>query len=316
MADQFTGTDDIGDVLELVGAVLPVYSDEMRWAMRGVLRYDEFAVRREELGRAPGETVFLPRYNDIVRGGRLTEGVPIERRNLTSSQIPLTLTEYGNAVGFTQKLTTLSYRSIVSDHAQALARDAGLVKNLEARDLLVGTGSQLFTRASATSLGDMTPEDRLDIETIRNCRELFATENAPRFYDDHYVMFVHPHQAVDLRRDPDWVDVNKYPPNSRAIYNGEIGRFEDFVFIETTYQPNGAAGTATPSYEDDLDLGDTKLYRAIAIADQAFGYVEALPIEMRMGPIEDFGRIKSLAWYGIFGYGVLEANHVLNIISA
>ena len=45
--------------------------------------------------------------------------------------------------------------------------------------------------------------------------------------------------------------------------------------------------------------------------DNAYGWAEALPVEMRDGGIEDFGRSHSLAWYSIMGAGIIEEDNIL-----
>jgi hypothetical protein len=110
---------------------------------------------------------------------------------------------------------------------------------------------------------------------------------------------------------------------------GEIGRLYDTVFIETTQIEkvvNGAGTnwTADSAYAGALPSGggyttpetkrgngDKDRYSAIFIGDNAFGHAISLPVELRDGGILDFGREHALAWYAIYGLGLITDQSVV-----
>ena len=111
---------------------------------------------------------------------------------------------------------------------------------------------------------------------------------------------------------------------------GEIGRLYDCVFIETTQVlkvVNGAGAnyttdtavanpTVTPGggYTTPATYtgnGSNDRYSAIFIGDNAFGHAISLPVELRDGGILDFGREHALAWYSIFGLGLITDQSVI-----
>jgi hypothetical protein len=57
-------------------------------------------------------------------------------------------------------------------------------------------------------------------------------------------------------------------------------------------------------------------YNAIMIGDNAFGQAIALPVELRDGGVIDFGREHGLAWYAIWGFGVItsESRVIINTL--
>ena len=63
----------------------------------------------------------------------------------------------------------------------------------------------------------------------------------------------------------------------------------------------GAMGLALNLEEDSVG--------AIIVGDYAVGIADALPVEMRDNGVEDFGRAHSLAYYGIWGAGIIESGH-------
>jgi hypothetical protein len=82
---------------------------------------------------------------------------------------------------------------------------------------------------------------------------------------------------------------------------GEIGRLNDVVYIETTQvfqeQPGGA--------------GTPIVHWATFLGDNAFGHAIALPVELRDGGVLDFGREHALAWYSIWGWGLITDQSVV-----
>ena len=319
MANSYSGVSTSGLITSLPQALMDVYSLDILHNAQGIMRYEEFAVKKTELSAAPGQRVLFTAYSDITRGTVLTESASLETKSMAASQIPCVVTEYGNAIGMSEKLLQLSWDNLLSEASTLLGRDYAVVRDLSIRDVVAAGGTNtLFTTAGATNVGGVLPGDYFDVETLRVGLEALQTANAPKFYGDFYVCFVHPHQAAYLRRDPDWIAAHHYA-GSRNLFNGEVGRWEDCIFVVTTHQGNGAAGSGAPGYEALLDgAGDDgqNLYRATLIADQAYGVADALPVELRDNGVQDFGRTHALAWYGIWGQTVLNDEHLVQIISS
>ena len=316
----YSGVADNGGAggVALPEAILDVFSLEILHNAQGVMKYEDFAVRKTELSKVQGETVKFTRYNDITRGGKLVEGDPIVTQNMSASQISITVDEFGNGTEVSEKLLLLSWDEPLTEAAVLLGRDYAVVRDLDLRDVVVASGSTIFTTPTAAALGDVLPADTFDVESIRVATEDLQTANAPKFLNDFYVCIIHPHQASHLKRDPDWVSAHQYA-GSRNIFNGEIGRLDDVIFISTTHQGNGAAPTTDPGYDATLDASGAAsqdLYRATMMADQAYGLADALPVEMRDGGVFDFGRQHKLAWYAIWGAGILHSNYIVHIISS
>lgn len=128
---------------------------------------------------------------------------------------------------------------------------------------------------------------------------------------------MHPHQSRKLRDDPSWVNISNYAdPNLQLT--GEIGRIDDVRFIETTNITMIKKSTQD-IWADNEDTGDntvvatnsaTDVYQSIIVGDWAVGIAEGLPVELRDDGVTDFGRKHSLAYYGIWGVGLIESGHV------
>jgi hypothetical protein len=67
---------------------------------------------------------------------------------------------------------------------------------------------------------------------------------------------------------------------------------------------NGAGGTGS-AYPTDTTTLTADVYESIMIGDNAFGHAISLPVELRDGGVLDFGREHALAWYAIWGLGII-----------
>jgi hypothetical protein len=56
-------------------------------------------------------------------------------------------------------------------------------------------------------------------------------------------------------------------------------------------------------------------FEAVMLGDNAFGHAISLPVELRDGGVLDFGREHALAWYSIWGWGVVTDSSVVKIIT-
>ena len=314
-------------------AIQTIWSKEILFQAMPVLRFEQFAVKKTELGVQPGLTINFMRYSNLAvdqaEGATLDEGVRMEPVALSASQIQITVGEQGQALAVTELLLNAAFDDVMASSSRLLGRHMAQSMDIQARNTLYqnavpfGGGaavppSVVFGRKTLGStrgaiapydggnLGDATNPGYLSPATIKDAVEILAGQNIPRL-GDTYVCFVHPSQSRALRDWPEFIEVTKYAAPGNFML-GEIGRLYDVVFIETTQVLKGgtsivdlAPGTA--GYQDPTATS----YSAIMIGDNAFGQAIALPVELRDGGVIDFGREHGLAWYAIWGFGVITA---------
>ena len=312
-------------------AIQQIWSKEILFQAMPVLRFEQFAVKKTELGVMPGLTVNFMRYTNLSTnasvGAELTEGVRLEPNALSASQIQITVKEQGNAVAVTELLLNAAFDDVMASASRLLGRHMAQSMDIQARNTLYASGvpfgggaavppSVVFGRlTNGSTRGSIAPYEYsaagsasapgyLSPATIKDAVEVLAGQNIPRL-GDTYVCFVHPSQSRSLRDWPEFIEVTKYAAPGNFML-GEIGRLYDVVFIETTQVLKGANGyvDVNPSSAGVQDpTADS--YNAIMIGDNAFGQAIALPVELRDGGVIDFGREHGLAWYAIWGFGVI-----------
>ena len=310
-------------------AIQQIWSKEILFQAMPVLRFEQFAVKKTELGVQPGLTINFMRYNNLSvdesEGATLTEGVRMEPVALSASQIQITVTEHGQAVAVTELLLNASFDDVMASSSRLLGRHMAQSMDIQARNTLYKAGipfgggaavapSVVFGRTAASARGALSPYDAGTIGTasapgylspasIKDAVEVLAGQNIPRL-GDTYVCFVHPAQARSLRDWPEFIEVTKYAAPGNFML-GEIGRIYDVVFIETTQVKSGLGSVDSNPATSTVDAVLSNSYTGIMIGDNAFGQAIALPVELRDGGVIDFGREHGLSWYAIWGFGVI-----------
>lgn len=297
-----------------------VYSREIEFKALPIMRFSQFATQKTELGVEPGLTISMLTYDNLKLGGALQEMQNMSTQALSGSMKQITVQEHGNAVSNSELLIQSSFDDIMATTTTLLGRDYALVMDCELRDVAL-SGTNIVYAGGKASRDAITDADKLQVSTIKDAIEVLATNNAPKYQNLYWICFVHPHQSRDLRDDSAWINASNYGAPEQ-LFTGEIGRIDDTRFIETTLMCNGKASATDPAYKADLvkGAGDTAnatdIYQAVIFGDQYYGIAWSLPVELRDNGVEDFGRKRSLAWYAIWGTGLLHNDYGVVIETA
>ena len=369
MASAITGTGQLasaptaysGSNSSLNQAIQTIWSKEILFQAMPILRFEQFAVKKTELGVAPGLRVNFLRYKNFgVDPTPLTEGVRMTTNALTAEQIAITVAEHGYAVAVSELLLNASFDDVMASASRLLGRHMAQYLDLQARNTLSAATSAVFgyDRSGlegvndwynegdvATSIAGVSADHKLTTGAVKDAALTLASKNIPRL-GETYVQFIHPKQSRDIRSNPEFIEVTKYAAPGNFML-GEIGRLYDVVFIETTQVKKIASGTAinysslagVPSSATNVPVtantapgsggnpeqpGATApagtaaadIYESIMIGDNAFGHAISLPVELRDGGVLDFGREHALAWYAIWGLGVITDQAIVKVYTA
>ena len=373
MASAITGTGQLataptaysGSNSSLNQAIQTIWSKEILFQAMPILRFEQFAVKKTELGVAPGLRVNFLRYkNFAVDPSPLTEGVRMTTNALTAEQIAITVAEHGYAVAVSELLLNASFDDVMASASRLLGRHMAQYLDVQARNTLSAATSAVFgydrtgitggaftnydEGDAATQFSDLDGNFKLTTAAIKDAALTLAGKNIPRL-GETYVQFVHPKQSRDLRSNPEFIEVTKYAAPGNFML-GEIGRLYDVVFIETTQvkklssnagytttgdvgapasaitvpvkantnpgaggNPESADYTAEAGYLSNATGNGADVYESIMIGDNAFGHAISLPVELRDGGVLDFGREHALAWYAIWGLGVITDQAIVKV---
>jgi N4-gp56 family major capsid protein len=372
MASAITGTGQLagaptaysGSNSSLNQAIQTIWSKEILFQAMPILRFEQFAVKKTELGVAPGLRVNFLRYKNFgIDPTPLTEGVRMTTNALTAEQIAITVAEHGYAVAVSELLLNASFDDVMASASRLLGRHMAQYLDVQARNTLSAATSAVFgyDRSAvqgvndwynegtvATQMSDLDGNYKLSTGAVKDAALTLAGKNIPRL-GETYVQFVHPKQSRDIRSNPEFIEVTKYAAPGNFML-GEIGRLYDVVFIETTQvkklavnaayttstavgvpadqysvpvkantapgsggNPESADFTAEKGYLTTATGNGAEVYESIMIGDNAFGHAISLPVELRDGGVLDFGREHALAWYAIWGLGVITDQAIVKV---
>jgi N4-gp56 family major capsid protein len=338
-----------GTNTQLTQSIQTIWSKEILFQAMPILRFEQFAVKKTELGVAPGLQINFMRYNNLGSAAPLVEGVRMSTNALTAQQFSITVAEHGYAIAVSELLLNASFDDVMASASRLLGRNMAIYLDNLSRDTLYNATSRQFgentTKDSggnalsgtnnwyaqgftATSRTGLDGNCNLTPHVVKDTVEALATKNIPRL-GETYVAFVHPHQSRKLRDNAEFIEVTKYAAPGNFML-GEIGRLYDVVFIETTQVRKVKGGSGSSWTQDSavanpivlpgggyttpdtlVGNGQYDRYDSIFIGDNAFGHAISLPVELRDGGILDFGREHALAWYSIFGLGLITDQAVV-----
>jgi N4-gp56 family major capsid protein len=153
----------------------------------------------------PGNTVTVPQYAYIGDAADIAEGVAAETVKLTASTTTVTVKKAMKAVELTDEAVLSGYGNPVGETNNQLAKSIASKVDNDAMTAL--QGAQLTYDGSAAAIKYSGIVDAID---------LFEEE-----VNSEKVIFVHPKQVTQLRKDADFISADKY--KAGVILTGEIG---------------------------------------------------------------------------------------------
>lgn len=263
------------------------------------------------LGKGRGDTVYYNFVKDVnTEGGVLSENEVVPTTSFTTVRTSFSVSEFGNAIDFTDKLETLDELGIEHARVQALMNDWEKVRNTQAYNQFVLTdwkaafiaaGDEFVTGGTLSGTADQDlSAANMDFVVQK------AKINHIPFYDgESYLYITGVTASHSFQYDSDIMDVLKYD-SGRSALNGEVGRARKVRLVEDSHKIAKSTGT--------LDEG-------FLIGADAVGTDIARDLELTMD-IQDGGRFKKLmytyigAWYKILDQTDHGVEHIIHVSSA
>ena len=277
-------------------AIQTIWSKEILFQAMPVLRFEQFAVKKTELGVMPGLTVNFMRYNNLpIPDGPLVEGIRMKTHGISAQQYKITVAEQGFAVAVSELLLNASFDDVMASASRLLGRNMALYMDGQARETITSANSTVYgyekpsaidtgygiyehgTQADAVTGGTNNLTDSgaayyLTPAAVKDAVLQLSSKNIPRL-GETYVCFIHPAQSRQLRDHPEFIEVTKYAAPGNFML-GEIGRLYDVVFIETT-QITSVDTASDAKYIEAYHDGDSLDWRAATDLDGAADLAES-----------------------------------------
>jgi len=172
----------------------------------------------------PGSTITVPKYKYIGDADDLAEGVDATAVKLTTTTAEYTIKKAVKQVQLTDEAVLSGYGNPVGETNSQLGKAlAAKVDNDVMAALLTATKTYDDSAHAISYNGVVTAIDKFEEE-----------ENVEK------VMFIHPYQVTELRKDSNFIDRNKY--GNQVMVDGEIGMIANARIVPSKKVPysNGA----------------------------------------------------------------------------
>jgi hypothetical protein len=301
-----------------------LYSDELSTVLRQQVqprtKFRQLCDAKDgtQKGLHSGETFSWNVFSNVgTQGRRLSESSPIPETGATIAQRSLTVYEAGNSVPYTGKLTALAKQDIVEVINTAMRDDARKYFDIEAFLQFKSTPLRFApssgTNANAITLdtnGVCSTTNNLALGTghIKAAGDTMKERNIPAYVMDDYVAISHPSTFRGLKNSLE--TLHQYTETGLAhIFNGEIGRYESFRFVEQNFIPKGGAADSVTydPWGGTADAWNNALSSwAFFMGAETVTEAIVIPEEVRAKIPGDFGRSRGLAWYYLGGFGIIH----------
>ena len=189
-------------------------------------------------GRA-GNTITIPVFGYIGDAANVAEGASIGAEALTTTDKQFTVKKIGKGVDLTDEAILSGYGDPVGEANRQLAMAISQKIDQDAIDALY-TGSLTYDGVSS----------KISYAGIVDAIDKFEEE-----YNTEKVIFVHPKQLSQLRKDADFTSADKYVNGNYIAVNGEIGKIANcrVVVSKRVKEDSGHTGYINPIVKVSFD---------------------------------------------------------------
>lgn len=176
----------------------------------------------------PGNTITVPQYAYIGDAEDIAEGIAAETVKLTTTSAEVTVKKAMKAVELTDEAVLSGYGNPVGETNNQLAKAIASKVDNDAMTAL--QGAQLVYDGTAAAIKYTGIVDAIDL-----FNEEVNTEK---------VIFVHPKQVTQLRKDADFISADKYTGD--VVMTGEIGKIANCRVVASKKVPLAEGAYACP----------------------------------------------------------------------
>jgi N4-gp56 family major capsid protein len=269
-----------------------------------VLLHDQFG-QKKTIPSGTGKTIEFRRFAGLpVATTPLTEGVPPTLKDITMTSVTVTIAQYGDAVGFTDLVSTTTFDPILTETTAVLGEEAGETIDELVRDVLnQGTTVLLSSTASASAnRAAISTGDIASVAELRKCvRTLITNRSKP--INGYFQAIVHPRVAYDIQSTAEWVTANQFHQTSRQ-FDGSLGTLYGIKFWVSDKAKIFAG----------LGEGSIDVYSTLIFGQNAYGVVslDGNSLKSFYKPLGSAGTADPVDQQQSMGWKVTLATKILN----
>lgn len=201
-------------------------------------------------GRA-GNTITIPVFGYIQDAVDVAEGASIGAEQLTTTDKQFTVKKIGKGVDLTDEAILSGYGDPVGEANRQLSMAISQKIDQDAIDALY-TGSLAYDGVSS----------KISYAGIVDAIDVFEEE-----FNTEKVIFVHPKQISQLRKDEDFTSADKYVNGNYIAVNGEVGKIANcrVVVSKRVKENSGNTGYINPIVKISFDTETEENASALTI---------------------------------------------------
>ena len=253
-----------------------------------------------------GETVNLPILKELPdpTSAQLDEDTKIPIDKLELGNRAITLVEWGRGVEYTNLAQQFGKFDPADYLQKALMRqmdrsvDTACAAAMKSTDVKITFSPTSLTGGTFDT--DGTPSTttlvNLTFDHMGVLADYLAGDiHTPPFEGDDYIMLSCRKNLRGLKQDTLWQQIHMYLQKGDLFFKGEAGKAENIRCVQVDREA---------AFANSASVACTVMGEGVVFGDEAIGYVEAEPPQLYADPNyqSDFGRVKAMAWRGIFVY--------------
>ena len=201
-------------------------------------------------GRA-GNTITIPVFGYIGDAANVEEGASIGASELTTTDKQFTVKKIGKGVDLTDEAILSGYGDPVGEANKQLAMSIAQKIDQDAIEALYGASLKYDDISNKISYAGI-------VDAIDKFEEEYNTEK---------VMFIHPKQLSQLRKDADFTSADKYVNGNYIAVNGEVGKIANCraVVSKRVKEDDTHAGYVNPIVKINFDTETEESASALTI---------------------------------------------------
>lgn len=200
------------------------------------LRVAPFAKIDDTLQGVPGDTITVPAYTYIGDASDVAEGGEVAIEKMTTSTRKATIKKAMKGIGLTDEAVLSGYGNPVGEANTQLAQAIAAKVDNDCMDALQ-TASLIYDGSQA----------QISYNAIVDAVDLFEEEMGC----SDKVLFIHPKQVTQLRKNPDFLSADKYTPG--VSLSGEIGMIAGCRLVPSKKVPLTGGVYACPIVKLEAD---------------------------------------------------------------
>lgn len=227
-----TTTDINATTTDTLTPEMKTYYDKLLIKLTGpALVHDQFAQKRN-IPKNGGKKIEFRKFDPLPKAlTPLTEGVTPKGKKMSVTDITAEVSQYGDYILLSDVIQMTSIDPIVVEATEEIAEQAGKTLDTVTREV-INAGTNVQYAGGAAARNAITAANVLNVMEVMKAVTTLKGQNA-KPVGDSFVAVLHPYVALDLMRDEEYKEMFKYT-NAKPMYEGEIGKFSNVRFVEST----------------------------------------------------------------------------------